>query len=88
MENGSNEDRLQISLAVIGKELQSAQVGAEHLRSVYEEAAITSDLTFIKILEEKYTELTTELDKLYNRVSNVLSEFENGTGGANNGRED
>jgi|GEM_PF-1547452 len=49
------------ALAQIAGELDSLRTGAEHLQVLYGAAAISSDLTFIKILEERYESLTEEI---------------------------
>lgn len=57
------------SMSVINEELQSLRSEALALQGVYSEAAASSDLTFIKIIEQKYGDLTDAVSKLDELVS-------------------
>ncbi|GFN30944.1 hypothetical protein [Paenibacillus xylaniclasticus] len=48
-------------LSSIADELDSLRTGAERLQAIYGEAAVSSDLTFIKILEDRYENLIEEI---------------------------
>jgi hypothetical protein len=63
---GSEEtvDQIWQALQTIVDELAAMRSGAAHLTALYGEAAETSDLTFIKILEEKYSLLLRELQDI------------------------
>jgi hypothetical protein len=71
VQQSTNHELASKSMAIIAEELDSLHSGAAHLQGIYSQAAITSDLTFIKILEEKYENLMNELNKLGEVVSTV-----------------
>lgn len=71
VQHTTNQELALKSIAIIAAELESLYLGAAHLQSIYNKAAISSDLTFIKILEEKYENLTNEFSKLGKVVSDV-----------------
>ncbi|THF73917.1 hypothetical protein [Cohnella fermenti] len=76
------------AIAVITGELNTLRQESERLKERYGEAAATNDLTFIKILEEKYGCLTDEIGRIGAAVSEVEAELEErkeaiGIGGEN-----
>jgi|GEM_PF-3075557 len=73
----TSQDQVRLSMEVIAHELRNLHAGVSHLRQVYAEAAASSDLTFIKMLEDKYASLTQEFAKLVEIVSDMLTELEN-----------
>lgn len=75
MSGQAGEDQVRHSLEVIGNELQALLSGAARLRAIYAEAAIASDLTFVKILENQYKKLSEDLGGLSDEVSRVQFGF-------------
>jgi len=75
MTGHSGEDQVRHSLEVIGNELQALMSGSARLRAIYGEAAIASDLTFVKILEEQYKKLSEDLGGLSAEVSKVRLDY-------------
>ncbi|WP_027088420.1 hypothetical protein [Cohnella panacarvi] len=71
MSSQSGEDQVRHSLEVIGNELQALLSGSARLRAIYGEAAIASDLTFVKILEEQYKKLSEDIGGLSAEVGRV-----------------
>lgn len=57
------------SMSVITEELRSLSLEAIAIEAVYSEASASSDLTFIKIIEQKYGNLKDEVSKLAILVS-------------------
>ncbi|MCD1257387.1 hypothetical protein B5M42_000870 [Paenibacillus athensensis] len=64
------------SMEAIALELQGLHAGVSHLRQVYADAAASSDLTFIKMLEDKYASLTKEFAKLVETVDEMLNKWQ------------
>lgn len=61
----------QQSLSDIAAELEALRAGAEHLQALYGDAAVSSDLTFIKILEDRYESLIGEIREFREAVADV-----------------
>lgn len=78
----------QKSMAILADELQALRSSAEYLRDIYSKAAVATDLTFIKIIEEQYENLTEEFNKLAEAVSEVQANLDdvNDYGGDQDGR--
>lgn len=78
----------QKSMAILVDELQALRSSAEYLREIYSKAAAATDLTFIKIIEEQYENLTEEFNKLADAVSEVQANLDdvNDYGGVQDGR--
>lgn len=51
-------------MSVIAARLEQLRVGALRLRDMYGEAAVESDLTFVRILERSYGRLADEIEAL------------------------
>ncbi len=62
------EDPFHQSLASIAEQLEKLQLDADRIRQLYGEAAETNDLTFVKIIEERYHQLSGVLHALANQL--------------------
>ncbi|MFB9277197.1 hypothetical protein [Cohnella cellulosilytica] len=74
------------AMAKISEELAAMRSGSERLVILYGEAAETSDLTFVKILEERYAELFREIQAVDDYIAARMKEEKerteaNGLGG-------
>ncbi|QGQ98834.1 hypothetical protein EHS13_30120 [Paenibacillus psychroresistens] len=67
----SNHEQVQKSMSIIVKEIQTLCLDLQQLRVIYDEAADECDLTFIKILKDKYELLEDEFLKLSGVVTDV-----------------
>lgn len=75
MEKSGGEELVRRSLDAIGEQLQALLAGAARLRAIYGEAAIASDLTFVKILEDQYRKLYEDLGTLTEEVGKAQAGF-------------
>lgn len=65
-----------VAMEKIAQELAELEVGAMQLERLYGEYAEASDLTFIKILEERYQLLVREIHDIRTIVSDVQESCE------------
>ncbi|XID94293.1 hypothetical protein ACF3MZ_07150 [Paenibacillaceae bacterium WGS1546] len=61
-------DPVELGMTTIQGELAELRAGAHHLMKRYGDAAETSDLTFIKILEERYARLHREIQAINEEI--------------------
>jgi len=64
----SQEESLHAAFAVISEELRKLQSEVDRIIEIYFEAVKTNDLTFIKIIEDKYRTLSIEVALLCEKV--------------------
>lgn len=69
----SHSVQLYESMAEIAKELKSLRIAAVQLKEIYTQASEEIDLTFIRIIEEKYETLIQELSRLTEQVTEERS---------------
>lgn len=85
--NHAADEPVQTAIQTIADKLGELATGANQLRELYGEYAEASDLTFIKILEERYALLYREILAIHDIVAQIHANGErsvaevNGNGG-------
>jgi len=70
-----DSDSAREALQFIAEELAELVTGAAHLRDLYGDYAESSDLTFIKILEERYGLLVREIRDIREIIAQVQADY-------------
>lgn len=64
MSEQTNRDATADDMSVIAEQLEQLRIGARRLKDIYADAAVESDLTFVRILERSYERLADEIEAL------------------------
>lgn len=85
-----HEQELPASMIAIAEHLDTLSAAAARMTTVYATAAESSDLTFIKIIEDKYRSLWNVLQQLADQAAEVSGRTaeESLTGRLDNGRQE